>query len=268
MAITPLRSRRTLHVQGATAPGRPERANEDRWGARGPLAWVIDGASQPAGTEGALSAADYARRLGEELSVRATWESAALPEILAAAIAAVGTADAPGPGPAATVAMLRSRGEELEWLVLGDAGCAVPDEMGQPRVIIDDRLARVAVAQRQARRRARREGAEPQVLAELSQRLYRAELAARNTAGGYWVAADLPEAAEYALTGIAEHGPALLFTDGMSAQVGPGARWVSWAQAWRDWRAHPPRQAVAEAQAAARSQSSSTVDDATLLLAS
>ena len=185
-----------------------------------------------------------------------------------AAIAAVGTADAPGPGPAATVAMLRSRGEELEWLVLGDAGCAVPDEMGQPRVIIDDRLARVAVAQRQARRRARREGAEPQALAELSQRLYRAELAARNTDGGYWVAADLPEAAEYALTGIAEHGPALLFTDGMSAQVGPGARWVSWAQAWRDWRAHPPRQAVAEAQAAARSQSSSTVDDATLLLAS
>ena len=268
MVTTSLQHRRALHVQGASAPGHRGRPNEDCWGARGPLAWVIDGASQPPGTKGSLSARAYALRLSEELSTRAAWDDLALTEILASAIAAVDTASAPGPGPAATVALLRTRGEEVEWLVLGDAGCAMLDAAGRPRVIIDDRLAAVAVAEREERRRARREGSESQVLDELSRRLYRAELAARNTDGGYWVAADVPEAAEHALTGTVDQTPALLFTDGMAAQVGPDARWETWVRAWQDWSSRPPRQVVREALAAAHSHPASKADDATLLLAS
>jgi hypothetical protein len=95
------------------------------------------------------------------------------------------------------VAILRQRGEVLDWLVLADSPIVVEtrDEM---RVVLDDRTA------------------------HLPSYTTKAVWASRNSPGGFWVAGTMPEAAYEAVTGsapIAGVRRAGVFSDGGSRLV-------------------------------------------------
>ena len=117
-----LRQLDEIRAVGASLPGSFERPNEDAWGAEGPLAWIIDGATQPGETVQSLDARTYAHALSRAIRERASDTETSLTEILADAIDRAATWPATEPGPAATVAMVRRSGSGFEWLVLGDAG--------------------------------------------------------------------------------------------------------------------------------------------------
>lgn len=105
-------------------------------------------------------------------------------------------------GPSAAVTLARRRGDFLDYLVLGD--CTVLVETGSGVVDrTDRRLAGVAPDVRAAIREHLQGGGgySSQVYRSLLAQLVDAELAARNVPGGYWIAAEDPEAAAHALTG-------------------------------------------------------------------
>ncbi|UBH06213.1 hypothetical protein K8P10_001724 [Leucobacter sp. Psy1] len=311
-----LRQLDDIRAVGASLPGSFERPNEDAWGAEGPLAWVIDGATQPGETVQSLDARTYAHALSQAVRERAADTETSLTEILADAIDRAATWPAAEPGPAATVAMVRRSGSGFEWLVLGDAGLLlqaggpgdshvngggfpigdlgagdmnVSDLSGgglggsspsrgavagrtaaSPRrvtLITDDRLASVAVAEREARKRARAAGADAAEIAERSAELYRAELAMRNRPGGYWVASGAPEAARHALHGYADTlGPVLLVSDGMLDVLGTTSPWRTRRSAFTSWVESPPEESVARVREARSGIPGAKVDDATLVV--
>lgn len=262
----------SVRVRGASLPGSFERPNEDAWGSEGPLAWVIDGATQPLDTVQTLDARTYAHALGEAIGERAADTRAPLTEILADAIDRASTWPAAEPGPAATVAMARRSGTGFEWLVLGDAALlmrtdASASDARRIALLTDDRLASIAVPEREARRRARESGASPDELAERSADLYRAELAMRNRPGGYWVASGDPEAAAHALHGYTDTlGPVLLASDGMLDVLGTAAPWRTRRTAFASWVEAPPEESVARVRDARSAIPGAKVDDATLVV--
>lgn len=296
-----LRQLDDIRAVGASLPGSFERPNEDAWGAEGPLAWVIDGATQPGETVQSLDARTYAHALSQEIRERAADTETSLTEILADAIDRAATWPATEPGPAATIAMVRRSGSGFDWLVLGDAGLLlqaggtgdshvdgggllVGDPSGSspsrsavagrttasPRrvtLITDDRLASVAVPEREARKRARAAGADASEIAERSAELYRAELAMRNRPGGYWVASGAPEAARHALHGYADTlGPVLLVSDGMLDVLGTTSPWRTRRSAFTSWVESPPEESVARVREARSGIPGAKVDDATLVV--
>ncbi|MCQ9388489.1 helix-turn-helix domain-containing protein [Brevibacterium sp. 50QC2O2] len=256
---------RAIRTRAASLPGDLGRPNEDTWGGTETMAWVIDGATQPGDTVGTVSAAEYARTLSDAIQhYSAPGDS--LEQVLAAAIRAAATWPRDEPGPAATVAMVRRRGTGYDWLVLGDAGFLVRNRAGSSQTVTDTRLASVAHAERTARQDARAAGAGAATLRRLSQALYRAELAARNTAGGYWVAADDPAAAEHALTGYTEDVDGIyLATDGVLDCIGAGSLWATPGAAAEAWGSMPPEEAIVRAQRHRMGDPAAKVDDATLL---
>lgn len=258
-----------VRASGASLPGSFDRPNEDSWGAEGPLAWVIDGATQPGETIESVDARSYVAALGEAVRARAGDTRATLAEILAGAIEAASTWPAAEAGPAATVAMVRRSGDGFEWLVLGDAGIMLRHgARGAVTLVTDDRLAQVAVAEREARRAARASGSDAAEQRELSARLYRAELAMRNRSGGYWVASGDPEAAHHALQGYADTlGPVLLMSDGMLDALGSASPWRTTRTAFRSWVETAPEEAVARVRDMRASIQGAKVDDATLVVA-
>ncbi|MFI7121896.1 hypothetical protein [Amycolatopsis sp. NPDC049868] len=103
----------------------------------------------------------------------------------------------------------------LEYLVLGDS-FLILDPGENETVVTDDRIRGEALATYSEVRAAVGGSAAHQEAV----RRHRAALQARrNVSGGYWVASDLPEAADHALTGtvaIPESDVVLLATDGMA----------------------------------------------------
>jgi hypothetical protein len=100
--------------------------------------------------------------------------------------------------PSATVAVLRRRGEALEYLVLGDSPIVLRRRDGSFTRVADDRASALP-------------GGRP----------YTAELVRdhRNEPGGFWVASTDPGAAHQAITGtapMAQIAEAGLFTDGVT----------------------------------------------------
>ncbi|MEB4613061.1 helix-turn-helix domain-containing protein [Leucobacter sp. M11] len=254
-----------IRVRGASLPGDFSRPNEDRWGTRGSLAWVIDGATQPLSTVQDVTAAEYASALSEALSRQADRVELSLTEILKRAIAESISWPRAQAGPAATVALLRRTPAGVDWLVLGDAAVIVPGP-GGALALRDERLAGVAVAERAARSAARAFGS-PDALAERSLELYRAERAARNRPGGYWVAADDPAAAEHAMHGhLDADGPLLLASDGALDAIGPGGIWPTLDEAVAEWLAADPELAIARTREHRQTVPGAKVDDATLVL--
>jgi hypothetical protein len=194
-----------VRSQLATRP-TPGARNED-YVLAGP-GWVVvlDGATPRPGVDGgcAHGPAWLVRRLAAALSDRLVDERAEpLAEVLAAAIEDVRSAHGGGcdlgdpDSPSAAVALLRRRGPALDWLVLAD--CAVIlDVDGDVRAVVDDRTAHLPGYTAQDVR------------------------AARNSPGGFWVAATRPEAAYEALTGSAEAHlvrRAAVLTDGATRLV-------------------------------------------------
>jgi hypothetical protein len=184
----------------------PGRVNEDFVAAGADWALVLDGATPRADVDGgcAHGPAWLVRRLGGRLAQLLAEETGApLRDVLAEAIGATaerhaGTCDLGNPdSPSATVAMLRTTGAVLEWLVLADSA-VVLDVGGTVRAMVDDRVAHL-----------------PGYTVE-------AVRAARNNPGGFWVASTRPEAAYEAMTGSVETARvrrAALFSDGAARLV-------------------------------------------------
>lgn len=124
-------------------------------------------------------------------------------EALAAAISETaqahrGTCDLDHPGtPAAAVAIVQAYDDYLRYLVLGDVTIVIEENDGL-RIVTDERVNATATEERAAADllpTGSPEKAEALVL------MKHAELAARNTQGGYWVAAADPVAVDHAVTG-------------------------------------------------------------------
>ncbi|MFB6529085.1 protein phosphatase 2C domain-containing protein [Streptomyces sp. NPDC056399] len=204
----------------AFSSGRPGRDNEDFaiWGEG--VAVLLDGAGMPDALHPPCihGVSWFTKALGTALRSAAS-SSETLQDALAMAI--THTADLhrgtcavdDALSPSATVAVLRVRGDSVEWLVLGD--CTLLLERGHAvEVISDDRLASVAQENRAAMNAAPSGSAERR---ELHSLLVQAERALRNRPGGYWVAAADSRAAEAALSGVyprEDVARAALLTDG------------------------------------------------------
>lgn len=164
---------------------------------------VLDGATVRTETGCLHGAAWYARKLGAALISAAASSVTPLDKALALAIQDVANLhpecnlDHPGT-PSAGVAVLREEADQmLSYLVLGDV-TIVADTTEGLVVVSDDRVSQTA-----ARERAETDKhliGSPNKAAALVE-MKHAELAARNTPGGYWIAAADPTVVEHAIQG-------------------------------------------------------------------
>jgi Protein phosphatase 2C len=201
--------------------------NEDFIAATANVVVVVDGASVPAGlaTGCVHGTAWFARRLGAQLLALLSAEADQSPsDSLAQAISDVAalhadTCDLDHPGsPSATVAILREQPDTIDYLVLGDTTVLLEQPTGI-RVVTDDRLEKVAVAQHGAMHQHATGSADhARSFAELvtEQRRH------RNHPDGFWVASTDPAATQHALTNTAtRHGlhRAAVLSDGATRLV-------------------------------------------------
>lgn len=191
----------------ATMAGTGARPNED-YAAAGPdWAVVLDGATHFEGVDTACIhdvpwlVGNLAAALAEQLILGA----ANLPEILSRAIevtcsAHADTCDLANPdSPSSTVAVVRSVGTAVEYLVLGDSPVIFRTEDGITAVV-DDRVDHL------------QPGGRP-----YTRDLVRSK---RNASGGFWVASTNPQAAYEAITGIVDDVTHVtLLTDGVTRLV-------------------------------------------------
>lgn len=166
----------------APAPGRP---NEDHVVVSGDFAIVLDGVSTPPGlATGCRHGTRWlVRTLGATLAGRlAARPHAPLAGVLGEAIERVRGSHGAGcdlahpESPSTTVAMVRERGEVVDYLVLCDSSVGFESTRGC-WAVTDDRTARLPAYDRAT-------------VASL-----------RNSPAGFWVAAADPAAAQHALTG-------------------------------------------------------------------
>lgn len=202
--------------------------NEDRLGAGADWAFVLDGATAPAGVaSGCIHDVSWlVDRLAEAL--RATLSTPMpLADALAVAIERVryahgGACDLDNPdSPSATVALARRREDGFDYLVLADTAVVFAQEDGTVRAVSDDRVDRLP-------------GGRP-----YSRQLVRES---RNAPGGFWVASTVPEAAYEALTGTVLTSEFALMSDGCSRLVDYYGH--SWREVWDHLRVHGPHSLV------------------------
>ena len=253
----------TLKIAGVSSRGHAHSPNADCWGHTQNAAWVLDGATRPPGvrccdfdTEHFVESIDRGLRRQAESHIDIRDMLVDALRSTKAEHAARHMGWAPPPGPAATAAVVRVESGWIEWAVLGDAGVVLG---APPRLVSDSRLAMVAVEERDSVRR------DP---ASFNARidLYKAELAARNRADGYWVLADDLEAPFQALRGTRPaDGNVILTSDGVHRHIGPDGLWgtvVEFADAVRD---HPPQEITAWIRRHERNTGMQP-DDATLVV--
>jgi hypothetical protein len=211
---------RFSNVRAATQPGSPDKTSEDWAHASQDLVVVLDGATARTETGCVHGVHWYAAQLGTALVDLAGERDADLTEVLRQGIERVAAAhqqcDLRHPGtPSAGVAILRPDGR---YLVLGDVSI-VADGPSAPVVIVDPRVDTTGRAERAEV--DRHLIGTPEKAAALIP-MKRAELAARNVPGGYWIAAADPAAAEHSLTGkldFREESRAAVLTDGAARAV-------------------------------------------------
>ncbi|GAA3375511.1 protein phosphatase 2C domain-containing protein [Streptomyces sannanensis] len=183
-----------MRIELATAPGDPERPNED-WasvalpttGGGGTLV-VLDGVTPPAGDDGCVHGVPwFTARLGGTLTeLSCSLRDVTLVDILAKAIRR--TADAHRDTcdlshirtPQATVILVRWGADIVEHLVLSDSTLLLESPDGTVRAVLDDRLDRIPDEVR---------------------RSLAATDALRNAEGGFFTAAADPAVAARAVTG-------------------------------------------------------------------
>lgn len=259
----------------ATSGGEPGQPNEDFAGAVPGAVVLLDGAGIP-GTESICchGVAWYTHRLGGELLGRLSRDDGrGLTAILAAAIDEIaadhrGTCDITNPSsPQATVVVIRSRADGLDYLVLADCFLVLGQASGGALVITDERevTARnicLAPLTGVASGTAEYERVWDSCIEALQAR--------RNQAGGYWIAKDDPAAAEEAVTGsclLQELDSAALLSNGASRIVSPYAL-TSWPGVLELLRASGPVEIirrVRQAEADRRKNPNVNVpDDATV----
>ncbi|GAB3649503.1 PP2C family serine/threonine-protein phosphatase [Glycomyces tarimensis] len=201
-----------VETAAATLAGGPA-PNEDCYLVSNSWALVLDGVTRYPDDGCVHDVPWYVAALASALAPRLSDERRPLRSALAAAIQAVAgrhrsTCDLANPvSPAATVALARVAGERFEWLVLGDCAVVWQRRGGDPHVLSDDRLARLANP--------------PKAVDVGGIRRYPVDYLAevRNRPGGFWVASTDPEAADEALAGAVPAGgleTAVLATDGLT----------------------------------------------------
>ncbi|MER7815238.1 protein phosphatase 2C domain-containing protein [Streptomyces sp. NPDC096153] len=213
-----------MRISFASSP-RPGRENEDFVIASPDVAVVLDGAGIPDGlSTGCVHGVPwFVQQLGTELHRRAVEQQAGLTECLADSIHHVSqmhasTCDLSNPmTPTATVAMVRVRGESLEWLALSDSTIVINGRDGL-QAVSDHRVSDVTASQRIDMAAALKGLSET----DRRRRLAYAQRDVMNQAEGYWVAAHDPKAAEEALTGsspLVDVRTVALLTDGAARPV-------------------------------------------------
>jgi len=231
-----------MQITHATA-STPGRINEDYVCSGADWAVILDGATAPAGVDSGCShnVVWLVRQLAAAITSRLVLaDSASLADILAAAIKDTASAHADGcdlanpDSPSSTVSILRIRGNELDYLTLGDSPIVLRhrDETFTP--IADDRTSHLP-------------GGRP-----YSIELVRAH---RNKAGGFWVASTKPDAAYQAITGsapLARISEAGMFTDGLTRLVD----WYgyTWPVLFSSLRSEGPASLIRLVRAAEREQ--------------
>ncbi|MGI5445482.1 hypothetical protein ACQEVM_06985 [Streptomyces sp. CA-243310] len=182
-----------MRIDLATAPGNPERPNEDWLSAAMPTSGggvvvALDGVTPPRGDDGCVHGVPwFVARLGGRLTeLSGSRKDMPLDRILAASIESTaeahrGTCDlSHARTPQATVVVARWDGATVEHLVLSDSVLLLHTRGGGVRAVLDDRLDRVP-------REALRSVAAADAL--------------RNVEGGFFTAAADPEVAGRAVTG-------------------------------------------------------------------
>jgi len=194
-----------MHVTYASV-ATPGRINEDYVAAGPDWAVVLDGATPPPGVEsGCIHDVPWlVRSLAAAMVDRLVTTDDSLPDIVAAAIEVTRnrhstTCDIGNPAsPSSTVAILRRRRDEFEYLTLADSPIVVEFDNQSVRAIIDDRTAHLHSYTIDAVRES------------------------RNSHGGFWVASTVPEAAYQSVHGSFTAGSltrAALLTDGSARYV-------------------------------------------------
>lgn len=184
----------------ASVPGSADVPNEDRAKALPRLVVVLDGATVRTDTGCVHGVPWFVEELAEAITARATLTPT---DALKDAIEHVAglhreTCDLEHPAtPSAAVAVVRFSADRADYAVLGDV-TIVLDFGGNVLAVSDKRVDETATAER------READSFPAGSSEKKSALVRmkhAELAARNRADGYWIAAAYPGAVDHALTG-------------------------------------------------------------------
>ncbi|MBF6213930.1 protein phosphatase 2C domain-containing protein [Nocardia puris] len=161
---------------------------------------VLDGATAHAPET--PKARTYVETLSHELSDRIGPDND-LREALAEAIEATATQLdlTAGRAPSSTVAIVRTRQNVIDLLVLGDSAVVIGTRDGTQHIHTDDRLDRLGLAEADHYRQRLTTGAGyDDEHRRLLQDLQRAESHHRNRPAGFWIAEADPTAAEHALT--------------------------------------------------------------------
>lgn len=191
-----------MRAEFHTLPGSKDKATEDWVGITPELAVVLDGGTARTETGCEHGVSWYAHQLGAAIVAQAV-DPVSLADCLARAISYVTDlhpqCDHAHPGtPSAAAGIVRLTPTQVEYLVLGDITVVLQTAKGLT-VVADDRVSHTA---QPARQRAARLPIGSPEKAEALLEMKSGELAARNTPGGYWVAATDPRAVVEAKTGM------------------------------------------------------------------
>jgi Protein phosphatase 2C len=187
-------------IQSATEPGDKLAANEDCVASTPHVMVVLDGLTARTDTGCLHGVAWFAERLATSILEFSRLD---LVEALRAAIAHTASlhaesCDLSNPAtPCAAVGIVKIERDRLRYLALGDVTIVV-DSGSNQLVISDLRVNKTALHER-AEADALPSGSSDKAAALV--RMKRAEIAARNTPGGYWIAAADPSVADEAITG-------------------------------------------------------------------
>lgn len=202
---------------------------------------MLDGASQPEPSDhdGGWYAEVLGSMLCQELSSKPDVD---LPELLAAAIAAIAAQYGlqPGNSPSSTVSILRWS-SHADVLVLGDSPVVALTSDGRVQQVRDDRLRHVG---RSERKRLANAAGFNSDHPQRWRRLVDAERTMRNQPGGYWIAEATPDAAAHAHSAqwdLQDLAAVLLMTDGVSAGVDRYGLLTHWQEAFAVARPNPSR---------------------------
>jgi hypothetical protein len=224
--MTPIRAAKlvdmsTWRAELARDPGSPHTPCEDMAMVGPNLLVIVDGATARTDTGCIHGVAWYADTLASAI----VEHGAVGPEkALFAAIGQVAalhgdTCDLNHPAtPSAAVGIVMVDGDRFRYLVLGDV-TVVMDIGGRTTVVTDDRVGATARGERRAADRLPADSTEK---AAALVRMKHAELAARNTPCGYWIAASHPDAVRHALSGevpLVSVRRAAMLTDGAARAV-------------------------------------------------
>lgn len=220
-------------VDAATLAGGSH--NQDAYAVLDRAVVVLDGASTYPPKRPDHDGRWLAHTLLDALRDRLPGFGSSLAGILADSIAQVRDDHQLQPGgPSSTVLMTRANNDTVDILVLGDSTLVIQSPDNTCTALTDDRLANIAIAERQAYlQRLHNGGGYDHHHARLLNDLQAAQRITRNQPEGYWIAESDPDAARHAISRtlpVNKVQTALLLTDGAAAGVKTYRTPSTWAE--------------------------------------